>query len=80
VLIKRGEFTRAIELSAPIIRHPTFLNSRCVQDIFGDQINETINSLPAEEVAAAGERGLKHDPMKTATELLEELCPTQTQI
>jgi DNA-binding SARP family transcriptional activator/predicted ATPase len=77
---KRGELTRAVELSAPVLRHPTFLNSQCIQDIFGDQINEIMDSLPAEEVAMAEERGLNHDPMKTATALLEEFCPIQNQI
>ena len=74
LLADQGEPERAIELYALASRYPYVANSRWFEDVAGRHIASMAAGLPADEVAAAQERGRARDLDATVNELLVELC------
>jgi hypothetical protein len=73
LLADRGEGERAVEVYALASRYPHVANSRWYEDVVGRHIAAIAETLPAEVVAAAQERGRTRDLWATAEELLAEL-------
>jgi tetratricopeptide (TPR) repeat protein len=74
VLAKSAESApvRAVELYALASRYPHIANSRWYEDVVGKHITAMAETLPADAVAAAQERGEARDLWETAEELLAE--------
>jgi tetratricopeptide (TPR) repeat protein len=68
-----GQIEFAIELYELALKHPYVANSRWFYDVAGKHIKKVAESLSAEVVEAAQERGRNRDIWKTVEELLVEL-------
>ena len=73
LLADEGDVERAIELYAPASRYPFVSSSRWFEDVAGREIASAAATLPAEQRAAARQRGQARDLAATAEELLTEL-------
>jgi tetratricopeptide (TPR) repeat protein len=68
-----GKGERAVEIYALASRYPFVADSRWFAQVFGQRIAAVAETLPAEAVAAAQERGRARDLWATVEELLVEL-------
>jgi len=73
LLADQDEQERAVELYALAARYPFVVNSRWMEDMFGQQISAVAAILPPEVVATAQKRGQTRDLWLTAVELLAEM-------
>jgi hypothetical protein len=73
ILIECMKIEMALEIAALAEQYPFVGNSRWFEDIAGQEIAKVAESLPAEVVTAAQERGRARDLWETASELLTEL-------
>jgi predicted ATPase len=63
LLVKKGEYERAVELYALAKRYPLVAKSQWFEDVVGEGISAIAASMPSEVAAAAQSRGVNIDPM-----------------